>query len=53
MLMKAIVVSGTPGTGKTILSKKLARKLNYRYIDANKMIYVHRLSEGYDKKRKT
>ena len=51
--MKVIAVSGVPGTGKTTIAKKLARKLNYYYVDVNKLIYKHKLSKGYDKKRKT
>ena len=51
--MKTIVVSGIPGTGKTTLSKNLAQKLNFLYFDVNKLISKHKLSEGYDKKRKT
>ncbi|MBW2965775.1 AAA family ATPase [Candidatus Woesearchaeota archaeon] len=48
-----ITVSGTPGTGKTTLSKKLAKKLNYKYIDVKKVITKNKLKESYDKKRKT
>ena len=51
--MKIIIVTGTPGTGKTLLSRKLASKLNFHYIDANRMIRKYKLSEGYDKKRNT
>ncbi len=51
--MKVVAVSGVPGTGKTALSKKLAKKLNFYYLDVNKLIIRHNLSEGYDKKRKT
>lgn len=51
--MKTIIVTGTPGTGKTFLSKKLAKRFNYYYVDVNKLIFKHKLSEGYDKKRKT
>ncbi|MBI2523054.1 adenylate kinase family protein [Candidatus Woesearchaeota archaeon] len=51
--MKVVIVSGTPGTGKTTLSKKLAKKLNFYYLDVNETIKKYRLSEGYDKKRKT
>ncbi len=51
--MKIVIVTGTPGTGKTAVSKKLAKRLNYFYVDVNKLIFSHKLSEGYDKKRKT
>ncbi len=50
--MKTIIVSGTPGTGKTEIAKELAEKLKYRYIDVNKLIKENSLSEGYDTKRK-
>jgi len=51
--MKVIAVTGTPGTGKTTLSKKLALKLGFSYLDVNKIIKKYNLSEEYDKKRKT
>lgn len=50
--MKVIVVSGTPGTGKTEVAKALAKELNYEYVDVNKIIAENKLSEGYDDKRK-
>ena len=49
--MKVIIVTGSVGTGKTKLSKKLASKMNFEYIDVNKII--NKISEGYDKKRKS
>ncbi len=51
--MKTICVSGTPGTGKTTLSKKLANKCDLYYLDVNKFVSQKRLYEGYDKKRKS
>lgn len=52
-MAKIIVITGTPGTGKTTLSKNLARRLNFLYLDVNKFILKHKLSEGYDRKRRT
>ena len=51
--MKTFIITGTPGTGKTTLAKALSKKLNYKYIDVNKIVNKYNISEGYDKKRKT
>lgn len=48
-----IIITGTPGTGKTALSRNLAQRLNFLYLDVNKFISKHKLSEGYDRKRRT
>jgi adenylate kinase len=50
--MKIIIVTGSVGTGKTTLAKKLSKKLNYQYINVNKIIQKNNLPSGYDKKRK-
>lgn len=51
--MKVIIITGSVGTGKTALAKKLTRKMNFVYMDVNKIIKKYRLSEWYDTKRKT
>lgn len=51
--MRVLIITGTPCTGKTTLAKNLAQKLNFFNLDVNKLISKYRISEGYDKKRKT
>ena len=51
--MATIIVSGTPGTGKTFLSKGLARALKFRYVNIKKIISRNRLKEKYDRKRRS
>lgn len=51
-MFKTIIISGSVGTGKTTLAKKLAKKLDCRYLDVNQLIKENKLSESYDKKRK-
>jgi len=51
--MMVVAVTGVPGTGKTTLSKNLAKRLSFFYMDVNKLISKYKLSEGYDRKRKT
>lgn len=50
--MKVIIVTGSVGTGKTTLSKKLAKKLEFKYIDVNKIVKEYGLSGSYDMERK-
>ena len=50
--METIVVTGSVGSGKTTVSKKLARKLKLSYVDVNRLITKEKLDSGYDKKRK-
>ncbi len=52
-MKKAIIVTGTPGTGKTTFAKKLCRKFKLEYLDANNIIKQKKLKERYDSKRKT
>lgn len=47
-----VIITGTPGTGKTTLAKKLANALHYPYIDVNKVIAEEYLRDGYDRRRK-
>lgn len=48
--MKAIVITGTPGTGKTELSKRLKRTYPKSIIiDANRLIIKNKLYSGSDR----
>ncbi|QQG38679.1 MAG: adenylate kinase family protein [Candidatus Woesearchaeota archaeon] len=51
--MKVIIITGSVGTGKTTIAKKLAKRLKFKYLDVNKLISKYKLAEGYDRKRKT
>ncbi len=47
-----IAVSGTPGTGKTSVSKELGKLLGWRVISLNEFARKRKCISGYDKKRK-
>ena len=51
--MKIIAISGTPGTGKTSVSKKLSEIANAKFISLNKLAVSEQLTLKYDKKRNT
>ncbi len=51
--MKVIIVSGTPGTGKTKIAKLISKEIKYKYIDLNLLIKSRRLFDYFDKKRKS
>ena len=42
-----IVLFGPESSGKTTLSKKLAKQLKYKYVDVNKIIKRFNLIESY------
>jgi adenylate kinase len=47
-----IIFTGTPGTGKTTVSKMVAKKLGLKYVDGKKIIRKKELREGYDNELK-
>ncbi|MFX1316273.1 MAG: adenylate kinase family protein [Promethearchaeota archaeon] len=51
--MKTIVISGTPGCGKTSVSKKIAERVNVKIISLNKLAISKHLSLDYDSYRET
>jgi len=50
---KVIVVTGTPGVGKTTVSQKLASKLDAHYIGLTTLVKDEKLFTSIDKVRKT
>lgn len=50
---RAIIVTGTPGTGKTNFSRLLASKLGIDKISVTVFARGHKLIRGYDRKRRT
>ena len=51
--MNVICVTGTPACGKSRLSKPLAKRLGYQYLELTPFLVKHGLSEGYNKKIRT
>ncbi|MFH1181577.1 MAG: adenylate kinase family protein [Candidatus Woesearchaeota archaeon] len=49
--MKTILLTGTPGTGKSFVAKKLSLFLHYKYFDIGKFVKDAKLYSSYDKKR--
>ncbi len=48
-----VIVTGTPGTGKTTLARRIAEEQGHERIDVNDVVRKEKLSEGYDRSRKT
>jgi len=53
MRSSVIAITGTPGTGKTQVSRVLARRLHYRHLELNRAIVKYKLYSGYDRKRRS
>ncbi len=50
---KLIIVAGTPGVGKSTLSRALARRLGTQFIDLGELVKTEGLHVGFDRSRGT
>ncbi len=53
MARKCIIISGCPGTGKTIVARRLADILKLDYINLSELVLNEKLYRNYDVKRET
>ncbi|KAL6122859.1 hypothetical protein NUSPORA_00120 [Nucleospora cyclopteri] len=51
--MCKLLITGTPGVGKSYLAKKISEKYNIEHIDISSLIKSKRLYEKYDEKYDT
>jgi adenylate kinase len=52
-LRNVIIVTGTPGTGKTILSRALAKAIGARYVNLTQFVSKRGLYSEIDRERRT
>jgi adenylate kinase len=52
-LANVIIVTGTPGTGKTTFAKELTRAIGADYVNVTKYVSEHKLYSGIDRQRRT
>ncbi|ELA42748.1 uncharacterized protein VICG_00063 [Vittaforma corneae ATCC 50505] len=48
-----ILVAGTPGVGKTTLSKQIAQRVNIAHVDVTRFVKDNKLYESFDEKLDT
>ncbi len=52
-MRQIILITGTPGVGKTSVSERLAANLGALHVDLADVVKRERLSKGYDRRRRT
>ena len=50
---RAVIVTGTPGTGKTTFAKSLARELNAKFVPLTRFVAANKLYSHFDLPRKS
>ncbi len=53
MRKRVIVITGTPGVGKSSVAEELSRELKARLISVGDLVVREKLYSGYDEERKT
>lgn len=43
-----ILVTGTPGAGKTHFAKAIAQRYGMNFIEVSKVVQEHQFTDGYD-----
>ena len=51
--MKCVIVTGSPGTGKSKVARLIAEKLKGEYVDVNRLVKNKKIKSKYDKKLMT
>ncbi len=52
-LSKIIIVTGTPGVGKTALGKLLAKRTGFTFLSLGEMVKRERLHKGFDRRTRS
>jgi adenylate kinase len=52
-MRSVFVITGTPGTGKTTISTRVAKKMSADRLSVTELIRKHQLQAGFDYKRRT
>jgi broad-specificity NMP kinase len=49
-LAKIIIVTGTPGVGKTVIGKLLAKKTGFTFLSLGDIVRRNKLHKGFDRR---
>lgn len=52
-LPKIIIVTGTPGVGKTVLARLVARKTGFKFLSLGDLVRKESLHKGFDRKTRS
>src|SRR5690348_10079551 len=52
-LPRIIVLTGTPGVGKTVLARLLARRTGFRFLSLGDLVKKDRLHKGFDRRARS